>query len=243
MQIALTTEYYKGDRADRESGFDVTFRFGPYSGRTHHFAPVCLNALLYKSETDLEWMASELHLAGDAQSWRAKAAERRANIDRYLWSAARHGYFDRDLDSRAQSDYVFATAFYPLWAGAASQQQAQEVRNAMLPLLERAGGIATSTQETGVQWDLPYGWAPLQMLAVEGLARYGFREDALRLARKWNSMIDENLARDGTIREKYNVVTRSSETHVTAGYAANNAGFGWTNGTYLVLSELLRNAR
>jgi alpha,alpha-trehalase len=47
----------------------------------------------------------------------------------------------------------------------------------------------------------------------------------------------ENFERDGTIREKYNVVTRSSESHVQVGYQANVVGFGWTNGAFL---ELLR---
>ena len=37
----------------RESGFDVSFRFGPFSADTHHYAPVCLNSLLYKTENDL----------------------------------------------------------------------------------------------------------------------------------------------------------------------------------------------
>ena len=38
----------------------------------------------------------------------------------------------------------------------------------------------------------------------------------------------ENFQRDGTIREKYNVVTRSSESQVAAGYQANVIGFGWS---------------
>src|SRR5437660_9443131 len=46
-------------------------------------------------------------------------------------------------------------------------------------------------------------------------------------------MLAENFRRDGTIREKYNVVTRSSETHVGAGYKANVVGFGWTNAAFL----------
>src|ERR1051326_3210453 len=50
---SLSADYYKGDRAMRESGYDVSFRFGPHGARTHHFAPVCLNSLLYKTESDL----------------------------------------------------------------------------------------------------------------------------------------------------------------------------------------------
>ena len=54
-------------------------------------------------------------------------------------------------------------------------------------------------------------------------------------------MVAENFRRDRTIREKYNVVTRSSETHVTTGYKSNVVGFGWTNGVFLeLLHELPR---
>ena len=48
-------------------------------------------------------------------------------------------------------------------------------------------------------------------------------------------MVMENYQRDGTIREKYDAVKRSSETQVTAGYHVNIVGFGWTNGLFLVL--------
>ena len=92
-----------------------------------------------------------------------------------------------------------------------------------------------SHTETGVQWDLPYGWAPIQLLGIQGLRRYGFKEDADRLSYEFLSTVAENFRRDGTIREKYNVVTRSSETHVTTGYKANVVGFGWTNGVFLEL--------
>ncbi|MGC2446150.1 MAG: trehalase family glycosidase, partial [Candidatus Sulfotelmatobacter sp.] len=53
-QFKLSKDYYKGDRSMRESGFDVSFRFGAFGAATHHYAPVCLNSLLYKTEKDLE---------------------------------------------------------------------------------------------------------------------------------------------------------------------------------------------
>ena len=58
-----------------------------------------------------------------------------------------------------------------------------------LKLFEAPGGLLTSTQTTGNQWDAPFGWAPLQMIAVEGLRRYGYREDADRVARKFIALV------------------------------------------------------
>ena len=89
--------------------------------------------------------------------------------------------------------------------------------------------------ETGVQWDKPYGWAPIQLIAVEGLRRYGFNDDADRISHNFLTMVVENAKKDGFIREKYNVVNRSTVANVTAGYASNVVGFGWTNGAFLVL--------
>ena len=63
--------------------------------------------------------------------------------------------------------------------------------------------------------------------------------DSMRLrtvfSYKFLSMVMENFQRDGTVREKYDAVKRSSETQVTAGYHVNIVGFGWTNGVFLVL--------
>ncbi len=61
--VRFTAAYYKGDRAMRESGFDISFRFGPFGGSAHHYAPVCLNSLLYKAEVDLAEMARLLGTA------------------------------------------------------------------------------------------------------------------------------------------------------------------------------------
>jgi alpha,alpha-trehalase len=236
--VQLSADYYKGDRSMRESGFDISFRFDPYGAATHHFAPICLNSLLYKTEKDLEEISRLLGKTAEAGQWKERAEHRKQQINQYLWDDQRGLFFDYDLRTDARSTYEYATTFYPLWAGLASPHQAEAVaRN--VKIFEQPGGLATSPIDTGVQWDYPYGWAPLQSLAVEGLRRYGYTSDADRIAYKFLSTVAENFRKEGTIREKYDVVTRSSEAHVSAGYQANVIGFGWTNGVFLeFLQEL-----
>jgi alpha,alpha-trehalase len=237
-RVALTAEYYKGDRSMRESGFDVSFRFGPFSADTHHYAPVCLNSLLYKTEKDLASMSEMLGRQAEASKWNQKAAERRAKIDKYFWDENTGLYFDYDFTTHTRSTYKYATTFYPLWVGLASKEQAQAVmRN--LSFFEQPGGIAMSGRESQTQWDYPYGWAPIHLLAVEGMRRYGYDADANRISFKFLSMVLENFERDKTIREKYDVVTRTSKTHIVEGYKVNVIGFGWTNGVFLELSRQL----
>jgi alpha,alpha-trehalase len=233
-RVALTSDFYKGDRSMRESGFDMTFRFGPFGADTHHYAPVCLNSLLYKTETDLEQMATMLAMNDAAQQWGAKADERRERITKLLWNAGRGLYFDYDFVAGKPSSYEYATTFYPLWAGLASAEQARAVEQ-NLGLFEQPGGISMSRRDTGAQWDFPYGWAPIQLLAVEGLRRYSDPDDANRIAYKFLSTVLQNFLRDGTIREKYDVAAKSSDTHVAKGYQQNVVGFGWTNGVFLEL--------
>jgi alpha,alpha-trehalase len=238
MRVALSPEYYKGDRSMRESGFDTSFRFGPYGAFTHHYAPVDLNSLIYKTERDLAQMASLIGREQEAQNWLDQAEALRRAIDRYLWNVARGLYFDYDFTRLRQSDYVDASTFYPLWVGIASKDQANAVER-HLKDFEQAGGLATSTRNTGAQWDFPYGWAPIQLLAVEGLRRYGFSRDSNRISKEFLNTVLINFARDGTIREKYDVVDRSAETHIEAGYTQNVIGFGWTNAVFLdLLNEM-----
>ncbi|HYT75244.1 MAG TPA: trehalase family glycosidase, partial [Vicinamibacterales bacterium] len=232
----LTALFYKGDRSMRESGFDPSNRFGPFNVDIIHYAPVCLNALLYRMEREAGEIATILGRP-DAVEWPARAAARRANIDRYLWDPAAGLYFDYNVETRRRRRYPFATTFYPLWAGAASAQQARRVV-AHLAAFEAPGGIVTSTRVTGNQWDAPYGWAPLQMIAIGGLRRYDYGAAADRIARKFIEMVAGDFAAHGTIVEKYDVRRRTSDLRagIRFGYAANQIGFGWTNG---VLLELL----
>jgi alpha,alpha-trehalase len=145
---------------------------------------------------------------------------------------------DYDFDTGMRSSYLYATAFYPLWAGVATPEQAEATLH-NLGSFDQPGGIVMSTYDSGTQWDSPYGWAPLQLIGVEGLRQYGFNDAADRVSREFLSTVLDNFRHDGTIREKYNVITRSSETNVAAGYSMNVVGFGWTNGVFLELLHQL----
>jgi alpha,alpha-trehalase len=232
----LTDLFYKGDRSMRESGFDPSNRFGPFSADITDYAPVCLNVLLFRMEQDAGEIAAILGDEEKASAWRARAARRRDAIDKYLWDADAGLYFDYNARTGQRRRYEFATTFYPLWAGIASRAQADAVRR-NLPKFEAPGGLLTSTQTTGSQWDAPYGWAPLQIIGIGGLRQSGFRDDADRLARKFVSLVIEDFEAHGVIVEKYDVRRRSSDiaAGIRFGYSANQAGFGWTNAAVLEL--------
>jgi alpha,alpha-trehalase len=233
----LTEAFYDADRAMRESGFDPTGRFGPVGAETLDVAPVELNALLYGLERDLGEIHEILGEGSAARSWRERAARRLAAIDRLLWDTERGLYLDYDLRKRARRDYLFATTLYPLWVGLATPDQAERVVAAALPRLEARCGLLTSDTVTGAQWDAPYGWAPLQLIAVEGLRRYGYEASARRLALEFLGLVSKELEEHGTIVEKYDVERCQSDLGegLRFGYSSNEIGFGWTNGVALEL--------
>jgi alpha,alpha-trehalase len=232
----LTDLFYKGDRSMRESGFDPSNRFGALNVDIVHYAPVCLNTLLYVMEDDAARIAEILGDEAGVSAWRGRAASRRNLINRLMWDEAAGLYYDYNIRTRRLRRYDFATTFYPLWAGIASPAQAARVR-ANLERFEAPGGLLTSTEVTGSQWDAPFGWAPLQMVAVAGLRRYGFDEDANRIAAKFVSLVEKEFDEHGTIVEKYDVRRRESDVaaDIKFGYSANQIGFGWTNAAVLEL--------
>ena len=236
----LTSLFYKGDRSMRESGFDPSNRFGPFSVDIIHYNPVCLNSLLYLMEMQTAEITGLLGLEDEAQIWRRRGITRAERINRLLWNAEDGLYYDYHFEHKRQRKYAFLTTFYPLWAGIATREQAARVV-ANLPKFEQPGGLQTSTTASGNQWDAPFGWAPLQLIAVQGLRRYGFSEAADRIAMKFLSLVRDEYLKTGTIVEKYDVVHRSAEVSagIRFGYRSNETGFGWTNAVFTALLDEL----
>jgi alpha,alpha-trehalase len=174
------------------------------------------------------------------QVWRDRAAQRAEVIRELLWDDSDGLYYDYNPNRKSRARYPFATTFWPLWAGLSTPEQARRVE-ANLPLFEACGGIISSTQSSGCQWDAPFTWAPLVYMAVAGLTRYGHTESARRLARKFVGLVNAEFRRTGLIYEKYDGMRCSAEVreHISFGYPSNEPGFGWTNACAIELLAFL----
>lgn len=236
----LTPLFYEADRAMRESGFDPSFRFGPFSAAIVDYNTVALNALLYRMETDLATVYSLLDEPRISQTWTERAQARREAVERLMWDEEAGFFFDYDFVNNRRSSYLYLTTFFPLWAGLATRKQAA-VMVASLPVFERVGGLQASANNSGSQWDAPFGWAPLHLIAIEGLRRYGFDESAERISAKFLAMITGDFAKHHTLMEKYDVAQEKSDVgrEIEFGYTTNEVGFGWTNAVFLLLYEEL----
>jgi alpha,alpha-trehalase len=240
----LTALFYKGDRSMRESGFDPSDRFGPFSIDIIHYNPVCLNSLLYLMEMQTSEIMDIVGSDAGAQLWRERARDRAARVNQLMWDSKDGLYYDYDFVRKRIRKYPFLTTFYPLWAGIATPAQAARIYG-NLGRFERPGGLQTSSRQSGNQWDAPFGWAPLQMIAIEGLRQYGFTEAADRISVKFLSLVRDTYRKSGTIVEKYDVLRRTSELSggIRFGYRSNEAGFGWTNAVFAALFDSLSPSR
>jgi alpha,alpha-trehalase len=236
----LTPLFYKGDRSMRESGFDPSSRFGPFNIDILHYNPVCLNSLLYLMETETAEIMGILNRTPEQALWTKRAQRRAALVNNLMWDQHDGLYYDYEFVHHRLRPYPFLTTFYPLWAGIASREQAARVL-ANLHIFEQPGGLQTSTNRSGNQWDAPFGWAPLEYIAIEGLRRYGYHTDADRIAMKFLTLVRDQYRQTGTILEKYDVVRRSTDLagQIRFGYRSNEAGFGWTNAVFTALYDAL----
>ena len=110
-----------------------------------------------------------------------------------------------------------------------------------VPVAENLWRLLEQKDTDGNRRIIPYGWLSHQMLAWQGFRNYGLDADADRLAYRWLYTIAKN-AHDynGTIPEKYNVVTGSHEVFAEYGNVGTRfsyiapEGFGWMNASYQV---------
>jgi alpha,alpha-trehalase len=129
--------------------------------------------------------------------------------------------------------------------GVASREQAAQLVDRALRELEVRGGLRTSTNRSGNQWDAPYGWAPLELVATEGLRAYGYTAEADRIAVNFLSLVLKEFVDHRAIFEKYDVEQRRSEVSegIKFGYSSNEIGFGWTNAAFATLYDALPDSR
>jgi len=234
-------EVYRDLRAGAESGWDYSSRwFGDGKTlatiRTTSIVPVDLNSLMFHLETTIVKGCALTRDVACVTDFSGRAARRAAAINRYLWN--RRGYYgDYDWQLRKPRDAVTAAALYPLFAGVAWPERAKATAREVRKTLLQPGGLATTTENTGQQWDAPNGWAPLQWIAIDGLRRYGEPALAKDIGTRFLSDVKHVYATEGKLVEKY-VVEGAGTGGGGGGEYPLQDGFGWTNGVTLKLLGL-----
>jgi len=226
-------------RAGAESGWDFSSRWFADSKdiRTIHTAdiiPVDLNCLLYQLETTIVEAYGLLRQPLLARKFQVAADRRAKAINEYCWDEKQQFFTDYNFHHGASTGRLTLAAVFPLYAKIASPKQAKAVAYSIEKKFLKAGGLVTSTLDTGQQWDAPNGWAPLHYVTIEGLRSYGYHRLAHEIKSRWIKTNMKFFNQNGMLMEKYNVV--DSNQPGGGGEYPLQDGFGWTNG---VLAALL----
>ncbi|KAL4400388.1 alpha,alpha-trehalase Nth1 [Malassezia pachydermatis] len=281
VEVPELDEYFRHDRAVRESGHDTSYRL---ERRCANLLTIDLQSLLYKYEIDIAELIREVFndsfmvsdeftkcnaqmrpafpIEHTSQDWFLRARHRRIQVDTYLWNEGKGLYYDYDIVEEEQSLYESVTAFWAMWSGLASQEQADRMMRLSLKKFEVTGGLVPGTEESrgpisltrpNRQWDYPYAWPPHQMLAWEGMKKYGYMADAQRLAYRWlYMMITAFVDFNGVVPEKFDAVALSHLVNAEYGNQGTEfsyvprEGFGWMNASFQVgltyMTPQMRNA-
>ncbi|MBT8183699.1 MAG: alpha,alpha-trehalase TreF [Eudoraea sp.] len=231
---------YQDLRAGAESGWDFSSRWfadgkSIETIETTDIIPVDLNALLYGLEEVLTrcFQDDPAYVA----SLKMSMDNRKTFLNEYCWKEAEGVYADFNWVDQKQTTVKSLAMVYPLFFGMSTQQQADEVANYLEKHFLKPGGVVTTLNNTGQQWDAPNGWAPLQWMTIAGLEKYGHKDLARTIAERWVDLNERVYTNTGKFVEKYNVEDMSLEAG--GGEYPVQDGFGWSNGVYLALKAYL----
>ena len=227
-------------RAAAESGWDFSSRWfadkKDFSTiQTTDILPVDLNSLLYHLE---KTMADAYRHVGNPEKMRhysGLAEKRKLAIRQFCWSESENFFVDYDHVKRTQKTFLSLAGAFPLFFQIATPDQALAVADRLEQQFLKPGGLTTTLEFSGQQWDAPNGWAPLQWISYQGLLNYGLDELALKIKNRWIRSNESVFAKTGKMTEKYDVWNEQAEA--SGGEYPNQDGFGWTNGVYLAMKE------
>jgi len=226
-------------RAGAESGWDFSSRWFAEANdirtiQTVDIIPVDLNCLLYMLE---ETIAETYHMLKQpilARKFQMAAEVRKKGVQEYCWSEKDQFFMDYNFRLQQPTSRVTLAGVFPLYAKIATSKQAAAVAKRLEQDFLKEGGLLTTLEETGQQWDAPNGWAPLHWVAIEGLRNYGYHKLADEIKKRW---VATNLAvfkEKAKLVEKYNVEGNGLGG---GGEYPLQDGFGWTNGVLAILLD------
>jgi len=227
------TKLYSNIRSACESGWDFSSRW--FSDEksvstciTSGILPVDLNCLLYFYEIFISKLNDLNGNKLKSKTFADLANNRAESINQIFWDDEKKFYFDYNINEMKPANVYSLAACYPLYFRIADKETAAYVKEKIKSEFLKDGGVITTLNYTGQQWDAPNGWAPLQWITIKGLRNYGFNELADKIKKRWLTLNENVFSRTGKMFEKYNVEDIS--LHAGGGEYPLQDGFGWTNG-------------
>ncbi|VDI30626.1 alpha,alpha-trehalase [Mytilus galloprovincialis] len=245
--IADTPKLYSNLVSACESGWDFSSRwFSRENGEnltlntivTMDIIPVDLNSILCLNEFILMTFARIIGNSTKEQYYHQKLTNRQEAIEAVLYNTDAGIWHDFSLHTNKSREYFYMSNIFPVYMECTDLTN--EKKEKLLQYLQTnkiteyisKGGVPTSLDDTGQQWDFPNGWSPLQQIMIWSLESIPqTKQLARKLASSW---LDSNFLgwqRTRGMFEKYNVLEPG--TRGGGGEYDIQEGFGWTNGVAL----------
>ncbi|CAL4105152.1 unnamed protein product, partial [Meganyctiphanes norvegica] len=246
-------------KSGAESGWDYSTRWFMKEGhtkgslkdlKTTSIAPVDLNSMICMNARIL---SAFYDLLGDNEKEREYsdiADTRNKTIADLFWDESEGVWFDLNVDTMEKRKLFYLSNVHPLWSGCFGQEDSRaNTVEKVIGYLRRngafdyPGGIPTSLDNSGEQWDAPNVWAPLMHVTVMGL--YNARDInqeagdlAYDVGSKWvqGNWLAYQQTSPHAMFEKYNA--NVSGLVGGGGEYDVQLGFGWTNGVALKFLDI-----
>ena len=182
--------------------------------KTRSIIPVDLNSILYWNAILLMEFFRDLKMPQKSEKYRIIAEEWLEAVTAILWHDEVGAWLDYDIINEKKRDYFYPTNIAPLWTGCYKDKETQ-VRKIMkylqktLQMDNYLGGIPTTLEHSGEQWDYPNAWPPLQYIMIMGLDNTndaGAKELAFQMSEKWVRSNYRAFNETGTMYEKVSLV-------------------------------------
>ena len=213
------------DKSEIVENFDGAFSLNQES--------VDLNSYLYAEKLYLAKMAQVVKLEEDIHLFSTQAADLKTVIQNQFFDEKTGWFYDTSIDGETFIDVMGCEGWIPLWVNAATNEQAEAVKNNMInpnyfntkvPFQTLNASHHSFKPDRGY-WRGP-NWLDQAYFGVVGLHNYGYHEDAYRATYKLIHNAEGVLGKGTSIRENYNPIT---------GEGLESQNFSWSAAHYLLL--------
>lgn len=143
--------------------------------KTRYIIPVDLNTIIYRNAMLLAKYNQRMGNESKVAYYQKRAAEWKRAITAVLWHEEVGVWLDYDMLNDIKRDYFYPTNILPLWTDCYDLAKREEYVSKVLKYLEKnkimlnLGGIPSTLEHSGEQWDYPNAWPPLQYFVIMAL--------------------------------------------------------------------------
>ncbi|WP_452222273.1 MGH1-like glycoside hydrolase domain-containing protein [Lacinutrix salivirga] len=225
-----------------ESGMDNAIRFDTskiLKNAENAFSinqeSVDLNAYLYAEKIFLSELASVLKLDEDSKQFSMEAIALKNKIQTQFYDTTDAWFYDTNLEGNTFIKGEGSEGWTALWAKAATQEQAEAIKNKMMDPAKFFTKVPFQTMSADHEkfnplkgyWRGP-NWLDQAYFGVKGLRNYGFNNEANQATIQLIEGAEGVLGKGKSIRENYHPIT---------GEGLNAKNFSWSAAHLIMLLQ------